>query len=243
MKIITRKSEVREILNICQETYRQSGLHALTNQVNIDLLQNKVKFPLLEFAAEEIFTSISEKEVLIFTDAVSELKTEGGNVILGIMLQKYSEINFAIAAEKASQYISEGEFWYCSDIIGERVWGVNLLNRTNEAINKLDEISNHESNFVVRSIGAGIHYATKIGIDKIFIPPLFSILLKNAGSKDKEIQKGMGWAAKTIMKFHPEMYEEFKTETNNFETVSSWFRKKIHMGLERNKLIRESRDR
>ncbi|MGB1040953.1 MAG: DNA alkylation repair protein [Flavobacteriales bacterium] len=233
MRLITRKSEIKEILELCIEQYRMQGLDILVTEVHRTILANKVKFPLLEFCGESIFKIIPENEHIIFCDKIEELKTEGGNVLLGIILQKRLNINFHEAIDKTVEYVAKADVWYVCDIIGERVFGYSLLNYPDKSIPEIKRLSMHPTNWVVRSLGAGIHNAVRKGLDKKNVSILFEILLSMSNTKDKEIRQGVGWAAKTTAKFHPNIIDDYKTEINNNEEVANWFRKKIEIGLNR----------
>ena len=151
---------------------------------------HKVKFPLLEFCAHELSRFIPSNEQVSFCDKVHALKTEGGNVILGIMLQNRLSFFYNESIAKAVDYISVADIWYVCDIIGERVFGFALLNYTEKTILSVRTLSLHNSNWVIRSLGAGIHYAIKKGLDKEFVKILFRLLLTMAKTNDKEIRQG-----------------------------------------------------
>ena len=51
----------------------------------------------------------------------------------------------------------------------------------------------------------------------------------------KEIRQGIGWAAKTTARFHPDIIANFNNEIQDSSAVANWFRKKIEIGLNRNK--------
>lgn len=54
-----------------------------------------------------------------------------------------------------------------------------------------------------------------------------------ANTSNKEIRQGIGWAAKTTAKFHPEIINNFKDQILQTEKVKTWFRTKIRIGLDR----------
>ena len=234
MQIVTRKSEVKEYLSKCISVYHLKGLSACVKEVEKQILIKKVKFPLLEFCGDFFYQNIATQEHIEFCDRIEQLKAEGGNVLLGKILQNRLSEHYEESLHKATEYISKADIWYVCDIIGERVFGISLLNEPIKTIPYIKKLSSHESNCVIRSLGAGIHYSIKKGLDKKNAKFLFQILLSRANSKDKEIRQGIGWAAKTTAKFHPEIIERFQKEIQNKETVSNWFRKKIDIGLKRN---------
>lgn len=232
--IITRKSEIQELLAQCLNSYHTNGLDAcLTKFYNLILLR-KVKFPLLEFCGKTLYSELNETEHIPFCDKIQSLKTEGGNVVLGIILQCRLEDNFEESLSKATEYIADADIWYVCDIIGERVFGYSLLHQPKKTIPEIKKLSHHEANWVIRSLGAGTHYAIKKGLDKEHVQTMFQILLSMANTKDKEIRQGVGWAAKTTAKFHPDIIAYFSTEIDDTVNVANWFRTKINIGLNRN---------
>jgi len=234
MLSISRKPLVKEIIDDCLLVYQQKGTAALSHAIHHKLLNCKIKFPLLEYSAQLLFEKLTEKDQLLFCDQIETFKTMGGNVLLGIILQKRLTINFQESVDKTSEYISKADAWYICDIIGERVFGVSLLQYSQKTIPIIKRLSQHESQWVVRSLGAGVHYAIKKGLPKEEVEELFKLLLSLGNSKNKEIKQGVGWAAKTTAKFHPEIIANFKEEIENTEKVGQWFRGKIKIGLNRN---------
>ncbi len=240
MRIITRKSEIKELLGNCLKEYQISGLNKCVEMLNTLILSQKVKFPLLEYCGEQFFLYLPYSEQIQFCDKVQELKTEGGNVILGIILQKRLEKNFDSSIKKAIEYVSKADIWYVCDIIGERVFGYSLLHNTYKTIQEVKRLSNHQNYWVVRSLGAGAHYAIKKGLAKKDVSSVFEILLSIANAKNKEVRQGVGWAAKTTAKFHPDIIESYQNSIKDEEKVANWFRSKISIGLSRNKYAKRN---
>lgn len=234
MEVITKKSDIRSKLEVFNEVFRSSGLDALVHEVHQRLLLAKVKFPLLEFASHELFNLIPEKEQLLFCDKIEEFKTEGGNVILGIILQLRLKNHLEESFQKAAEYISNSEEWYVSDIIGERVFGFALLNWPDPVLPLIRNYINHPNNMIVRSTGAGIHYAIKKGLPKNFAAPVFELLLAQAGIKDYQAKRGIGWAAKTMARFHPDVVTLYKDQIESSK-IGQWFRTKVRIGLGRHR--------
>ncbi|WP_430411365.1 DNA alkylation repair protein [Kordia sp.] len=238
MKTITRKSDINVLLEKCFTAYQIDHLAGCISTLQVHILSQKVKFPLLEFCAAQLYERIPQREHISLCDGVHALKTEGGNVILGILLQKRLTEHFSESMEKATEYISKADIWYVCDIIGERVYGYSLLHDPKKTIPVLKKLSKHPINWVIRSLGAGSHYAIKKGLDKKNVSTVFKLLLTMANTKDKEIRQGVGWAAKTTAKFHPTIIDDFKVDVENTEHVANWFRKKIEIGLQRNTYLK-----
>lgn len=233
MSVVTRKSEINKYLDLCISAYQEKGLSACITSLNDQILIRKVKFPLLEYCAHQLTKEVKATEQIELCDGIEALKTEGGNVIIGILLQNGLENHFQESIDKTTEYTSKANIWYVCDIIGERVFGYALLHYPNKTLPELRKLSGHSKNWVVRSLGAGIHYAVKKGLNKYSVDEAFSILLKMSKSKDKEIRQGIGWAAKTTARFHPDIIEKYHGQIHNPELTANWFRRKITIGLER----------
>ncbi|MBL0684946.1 DNA alkylation repair protein [Aquimarina mytili] len=225
---------MKKYVDQCVLVYQSKGLTECVNELHDLVLNRKVRFPLLEFCAKTLYQEIFEDEHIDFCDQIEALHTEGGNVILGIMLQIRLKDSFKQSIEKATEYVSNADIWYVCDIIGERVFGYALLHWPSKTIPEIKRLSSHSSNWVIRSLGAGVHYAIKKGLDQNSVKTVFRLLLSMANTKDKEIRQGIGWAAKTTAKFHPDVIDFFQKEIDNKERVAHWFRTKISIGLNRN---------
>ena len=234
MQTITRKSDIQIHLDQCISAYHRKGINACIKELNQLILKRKVKFPLLEYCGKTLYQEIAKDEQILLCDQIEALKTEGGNVLLGIILQSRLPDHFKESIKKASVYIGAADIWYVCDIIGERVFGYSLLHQPAKTIPELRRLSKDSNNWVIRSLGAGIHYAIKKGLDQKNVATVFKLLLSMANTKDKEIRQGVGWAAKTTAKFHPDLITHFQNEIQNKESVANWFRKKIEIGLNRN---------
>lgn len=234
MQTITRKYDIKRYLAHCLTTYQTAGVSACVQAVQTKILSKKVKFPLLEFCGHRFHEEIETSEQLPFCDQIEALKTIGGNVLLGIILQDRLTTHFDQSLHKATEYIAQAEGWYVCDIIGERVFGYALRHQPAQTIPEIERLSTHPSYWVVRSLGAGAHYAIKKGLDKAAVKQVFQILLSMAHNNHKEIRQGVGWAAKTTAKFHPDIIAAYQTEIENKNKVANWFRSKIKIGLNRN---------
>ncbi|GAA5035779.1 DNA alkylation repair protein [Marivirga lumbricoides] len=234
MTVITRKSDLKAQWELCVKSYVPGQISLFVEKLHEVILSQKVKFPLLEYCAHKMFDFLPDTEHILVCDKIESLKTEGGNVLIGKILQLRLVVDFDLSIEKAAEYISKADIWYVCDIIGERVFGYALLNYPHKMFPKFDQLSIHPSNWVVRSLGAGGHYAIKKGLGKAHCQQLFRILLTMANSSDKEIRQGVGWAAKTTAKFHPDIISSYKLDINNQKEVANWFRRKVEIGLNRN---------
>lgn len=234
MQSITRKPILKSQVEASFEVYQSEGLEAFTSEIVNRILTAKVKFPLLEYAAELIVGLLPGEIQIEFCDQLVKHKTMGGNVVLGKILQSRLATHYEESIAKAMEYIIHGDEWYVCDIIGERVFGVALLTSPTLAIESLKKLSSHSNKWVIRSVGPGIHYATKKGLAIEVSRKVFPILLNLSSTKELHIKKGIGWAAKTTARFHPSLIEEFHSDINDDATVGQWFKTKIKIGLERN---------
>lgn len=239
LESISRKPIIKSFVDESLEAYKKEGFECLVDSLCNNILSKKVKFPLLEYAARLYYEGIEEEFHIIFCDLVEARKLEGGNVILGSLLQLRMEFHYENSISKAAEYISKAHIWYVCDIIGERVFGHALLHHYSNAIQDYKKLINNSNHWLLRSLGAGAHLAIKWNLEKEKVKEVFEILLLVANSKNKEIRQGIGWAAKTSLKFHPEIAIEFQTVLSDENKVANLFRKKVQIGLERNAYLKE----
>jgi hypothetical protein len=233
MKTITSKAEVKKLLEPCILKYTPGDNDAFVKDIHAALLKKKIKFPLLEYAAKEIWMAIPEKEHISITSGIMNLNEIGGNTIVGMMLQLRLPRHFKQSISKSTEYIIQGDQWYVCDIIGERVLGFALLTEPEETIPFLKKFAAHPDKWIVRSIGVATHYAVKKGLKKKYASQLFQLLLSLSHTTEFHTKKGIGWAAKTISKFHPDIIANNKTILEQDDTIKQWFRTKINIGLSR----------
>jgi hypothetical protein len=115
------------------------------------ILKKKIRFPILEFIAAELYETIPKKEQLRLADKIIECDEIGGNVIAGFLLQLRLEKHFTESITKAVEYIIYGNKWYVCDIIGERVMGHALLTEPEKIMPLLNTFTKHEDKWMVRS--------------------------------------------------------------------------------------------
>lgn len=230
MEFITSKAAVKSAVATAMMNYEANGMPALVAGIEAGLLQAKIRFPLLEFAARELYAKLPIDKQVPFLDAVIALKTIGGNVIAGIILQQRLVAHFDEAVEKATAYIIHGNEWYVCDIIGERVLGHALLTMPEQTIPVLKQLATHNDKWMVRSVGVATHYAVKKGLKKQYVDEVFQLLLTLADATEFHTKKGVGWAVKTTAKFHPEIVERHR---DAIATAKQWFKTKVGIGLGR----------
>lgn len=232
MKTIGSKKEIEELAARLSGTFREKGMQPMVAQLHTSVLKRKVRFPVLEFLTEKLAAVIPGKDQLAFTDAVVALDEIGSYVIAGKMLQLRMEKDFSRSFEKACSYFAQGDEWYVCDIIGERVFGVALLRWPEKTIPVLRKYTQHPDRWVVRSVGIATHYAVKKGLPKPFVNDMFGLLLTRANATEFHTKRGIGWGAKTIAKFYPDIISSREAEIEN-AAPGTWFRTKIKIGLGR----------
>jgi 3-methyladenine DNA glycosylase AlkD len=234
MEKINSKATVKHILLELKSVFDEKGADDFVKTLHHNLLKKKVRFPLLEYAAKEITSVVPDAEQLTITDHIVELKEIGSQVLAGIILQQRLSQNFHQSISKACDYIQFGNQWYVCDIIGERVLGYALLTTPDKTIPLLRQLAIHEDKWIVRAVGVATHYAVKKGLDPVFVAPVFDILLSLANTTDFHTKKGIGWAAKTVGRFHPDIIDHYHQHIASAET-KQWFRTKVNIGLNRSK--------
>jgi len=236
MEIISSKAILKPVLQQLHAVYERSGKDAFITALHQSVLKKKIRFPLLEFVAAALSGFIPEKEQTGITDRITGLKEIGGNVIAGILLQLRLPEHFDQSVEKACEYIIAGDQWYVCDIIGERVLGHALLTNPRKTIPLLKRLAEDSDKWIVRTIGVATHYAVKKGLDAAYVTPVFELLLSLANTTDFHTKKGIGWGAKTVARFHPQIVAQYTQQIGSAETVKQWFRAKINIGLNRSRI-------
>ena len=229
IKTITRKSELAPIMAKLVASCQNGLGEVFWNTLQKDVLEHKVKFPLLEQLGETLFRHVPPAQQLYLLDTLVEMDYEGGYVIAGTFLSKIMAKNRPLAFEKAVEYYIKGDKWFVVDIIGHRVHGQGLLDNFAQTFPYIQHNLNHDNDWVKRSAGVAIHLATKWGLPKRQVALLLDLALEYAQSNNYQLQKGVGWAAKTIAKFHPDLIE--KRQILRDPRVGQWFKKKVQIGL------------
>ncbi|EQA62078.1 DNA alkylation repair protein [Leptospira alexanderi] len=232
MTIIGSKKEIKTIVS---DIFGSSGTSesALARRIESEILLKKVKFPLLEFVGRELYSNIPDRKQIVFTDRIIRLGYLGGNVVVATILQCRLEEHFEQSLKKAVEYIVFGDEWYVCDIIGERVMGYFLLKEPERALPILKTHVDHKNGWIVRSVGVAAHYAVKKGLKKKYVEETFRLLLTKADTRNFHTKKGIGWAVKTISKFHPDIIQKFESRLKTDESIRSFFKTKIKIGLSR----------
>ena len=231
-KTITRKADLRPLISKLETLYLAQDDAGFWQLLEGEILQHRVKFPLLEFVARELVQFIPQDKQLAFTDTLVTKNYEGQYVILGIVLQERMPTEMTPSFTKAEEYMILGDKWYACDIISERVFGVALLQDFDTAVSHIQTNITHPNPWIVRSTGIATHYATYKGLAKENVVVLFETLMPAAQSKDKNIKKGIGWAFKTIAKHHPDIVQPQLDTIQNDPAINNWCKQKLVIGLQ-----------
>jgi len=232
LKSITHRSD----LKIICEYLENNSAFTLQEQIayiHKTVLKKKVKFPLLEYFTKELSLIIPKQKQIAFINGVVALDEIGSYTIAGKFLQFRLAENMPQTFKKAEEYIIQADKWYACDIIGERVFGFALLKFPGKTMPLLNKLSKHNDKWMVRTIGVAGHYAIKKGLDKKNAEILFKLLLSLSDTTNFHTKKGIGWAAKTTAKFHPDIIKKFEKEIYSDPEVKQWFKTKIKIGLSR----------
>ncbi|MAT98471.1 MAG: DNA alkylation repair protein [Anaerolineaceae bacterium] len=228
---ITSKKAIQPTLEKLEALYQTGNQDDFWQLFETELLQQRVKFPLLEFVAQALFSFVPPNEQLALIDRLLSLDYEGGYVIIGKLLQERLILNREEAVERAAACIVQGDKWYVCDIIGERVFGHGLLHGFAEMVGVIRPFLTHPNFWLQRSVGIATHYATKKGLPSDEVNQLFNLLLPLATSKQTDVKKGVGWAFKTIAKFYPELVRPQLQAILADKDVNPWCKNKLKVGL------------
>lgn len=234
MKVIGSRRELQPAINHVINGYANKGIDAAVTLLDKRVLKKKVRFPVLEYAAKMLYDAIPKTAQLNLVDKVMELPEVGRYVITGIILQLRLEKHYKASLQKAAEYIVQGNDWLACDIIGERVMGYALLTEPMKTLPMLKKLAMEENKWLVRCVGVAAHYAIKKGLKKQYVEEMFRLLLSLGNTTDFHTKKGIGWAAKTSARFHPDIIARYRLQIDEDKSVKQWFRTKIKIGLGRN---------
>ncbi|MCD6010688.1 MAG: alkylation repair protein [Flavipsychrobacter sp.] len=229
VNIITSKAEASPLVVRALTTYHYSGRDAFIRAVHDTILKRKIRYPILEYMAQEFYDSITEIDLINIADGIIALQQNGSEVIAGKMLQLRLDEHYEECINKAAEYIMLGSNWLPCDTMGERVFGHALFTDPKKTIPVLKRLAKHENKWIVRSVGVAVHYAVKKGLMKAGAEEMFRLLLSLADTTDFHTKKGIGWAAKTTAKFHPDIIMKYTVQLEQPE-IKQWFKTKIKIG-------------
>ena len=229
--IITKKSTVNPIIESMRVCLEEKDFYGCVALFHKKILIKKTKFPILEYTTREVFQAIPEPCQIPFCDKITRLNEMGSSVVTGIALQMRLENHLEESIAKSIEYIKHGNEWFHCDHISERVLGFGILNYPEILMSVLPAFLKEKNKWVIRMVGVGGHYAVKKGLKRVYVEELFRLLVNNANRTDPDEKSGIGWAAKTTAKFHPDIVAKYKNHLENAPEVGQWFQAKVELGL------------
>lgn len=196
-----------------------------------NILSHKVKFPVLEKLAVQFHRLLPPDINEYIIQRAAQARHISAYPLIGKIIQLQLPEGLSSAYTKAREHIIQGDEWYACDIIAERVFGEGNLYDFKNSLTELRSMASHPNLWVQRSVGIAAHYATKKGLPKGHVEELFLLILENGHKTQLYIKKGIGWAAKTIAKFHPDIIHRNQAQISQTPKLSRWFLKKIDIGL------------
>ena len=100
-KNITRKSDLLPIAKKLVNCYENATEKAFWRTLEEEVLEHKVRFPLLEDLAIVLYRIIPEGELLKVTDKLVKMNYEGAYVIVGTLLAQLMKKDLPTAYRKA----------------------------------------------------------------------------------------------------------------------------------------------
>ncbi len=219
---------ILDSMHICLDEQDYYGCIALLHK---KILAEKTKFPILEYTTRELFQRIPEGCQIAFCDKITQLNEMGSSVVTGTALQMRLEDHLEESLEKSIEYIKHGNEWFHCDHLSERVLGFALLNYPEIMIPVLPAFLKEKDKWVVRMVGVAGHYAVKKGLKRTYVEELFELLIDNSDRTDSDEKSGIGWAAKTTAKFHPDIVEKYRGLLDSDPGIGQWFKTKVEIGL------------
>jgi len=176
------------------------------------VLDSRCPFSKLDCLGKEIGQLGSGQKEKFFKafDEIINYNAMGGFVIVSKALIYFIKDEFETVMRKSREYIIKGDAWYVCDIIGERSLGYALINYFDRTLPWLKQFFEDENKWVKRSAGVSIHFFSKRVLDELEkTKKLLSLLEPYIEEKQIDVVKGIGWALKTIGRYHPDMLMEF----------------------------------
>lgn len=185
---------------------------------------------MLEYVAVELNEILITTQVDDLLEKLAVIKHESCYPVIGKLLQLRLNNDLPGTFNKAIDHIIRGDVWYACDIISERVFGEGTRRDFETSHELLIKMGEHENIWIQRSIGIATHYATKKKLPKDQVERLLHLMLAHGSKTQLYIKKGIGWPAKTIAKFHPDLIYKHQ-ELIKATKLCKWFKNKINIGL------------
>lgn len=231
--ILNSKTSMTAIAESLLQVLQQQGREAFLHSLNRQVLSQKVRFPILEHAATIFHRAIPARQHFPLCETIAATRLVGAWALVGKWWQLLQSDHWEESLRRAEKWMTAGDEWYVCDIVGERVLGHGLLTQPLRMLPHLQALSRHQNHWMVRGVGVAAHYAVKKGLPRAHCAPLFTLLLSLGGDTRFHVKRGIGWGAKTVARYHPDLVQALAPDWETHPQLKTWFRTKVRIGLGR----------
>lgn len=182
---------------------QQDEAHALLRP----LLSARTPFRLLDIVGAWL-ADASPQAVDLLLQRIAAEGAMGGWPVIGSALSVRLEVDMPGAFAHCRDFTIQGDVWYATDILGERISGPGLVTGFPQALSLLAPWRDDANRWVRRSLGVAAHLwakrahgdpgkTTQAEALLAFLEPLFS-------ERDLDAVKGVGWGLKTLGRYYPD---------------------------------------
>jgi hypothetical protein len=179
------------------------------------VLAERTPFRLLDRIGRAVGAS-SLAATHLFLERVTSQRTEGGWVVIGSALGQQLDRDLEGALDRCRAFMIDGQVWYATDILGERVPGPALLACFERALELIAPWREDEDRWVRRAMGVAVHFWAKrsrgapelvsqAGALLAFLEPMFE-------EWELDAAKSMGWGLKTLGRYYPDLVTRWLEE-------------------------------
>ncbi|GAB5524210.1 MAG: DNA alkylation repair protein [Roseivirga sp.] len=230
MKTLTSKASILPVLTQLTQHAGNGDWDGYWKDLNEQILQHRVKFPILEHVALAMNKMLTRTDEDKLIDQIAAARHISSYPVIGKLIQLRLSEGLKVQYDLAVKHIIQGDEWYACDIINERVFGEGTLQDFDTSLAMMKSMGNHGNIWVERSIGIATHYATKKKLPKAQVEQLLLLMVEHAWKTQYFTKKGIGWAGKTIGKFHPDLIHKHADHLRATK-LSRWFITKVNIGL------------
>lgn len=179
------------------------------------VLAERTRFPMLERIGSPVGSGPIET-ANAFLDLIAAGKTEGGWVVIGSVLREQLGRDLPGAFTRCRIYIIDGDVWYATDILSERVPGPALLRDFQPSLDLLTHWRQDDNRWVRRAVGVAVHFwakRTRGALEHTSrAEALLSLLEPLFSEWEMDTVKGIGWGLKTLGRHYPELVADWLAE-------------------------------
>jgi 3-methyladenine DNA glycosylase AlkD len=172
------------------------------------ILAARTPFALLDRIGEAIGRGTGPA-VNEFLDQVAAGRSMGGWPLIGSALRQQLGGDLHGAFERCQAFIIQGDTWYATDSLGERVPGPALVDQFEAALYLLARWGEDQNRWVRRAVGVSVHlWAKRARGDAEKAEQagrLLGLLEALFSEGDMDAVKGIGWGLKTLGRYYPEL--------------------------------------